>query len=103
MWCPMMPDCEWVTTTAPPSLSTSAARFWGVQVLAGERFIGSHVLHVEPGGPARAADHALKVEVEAAGSSGSASYGFNADGFGPQCDPNRTPNFSKTKVRLPAK
>ena len=31
----MIPDCEWVTTIAPPSLSTSAARFCGVHVLAG--------------------------------------------------------------------
>ena len=36
MWWPMMPDCECVTTMAPPSRSTSDARFCGVQVLAGE-------------------------------------------------------------------
>ena len=49
MWCPMMPDCEWVTTIAPPSRSTSAARLCGVQVLAGAIFDGSHVAQVEPG------------------------------------------------------
>ena len=31
-----MPDCECVATIAPPSRSTSSARFSGVQVLAGE-------------------------------------------------------------------
>ena len=48
MWCPMIPDWEWVTTIAPPSRSTSDARFCGVQVLAGAIFDGSHVLQVEP-------------------------------------------------------
>ena len=35
----MIPDCECVTTIAPPSFSTSAARFSGVQVLAGEIYL----------------------------------------------------------------
>ena len=49
MWWPMMPDCECVTTIAPPSRSTSAARFCGVQVLAGDSSFGSQLAQVEPG------------------------------------------------------
>ena len=49
MWWPMMPDCECVATMAPPSRSTSSARFCGVQVLAGDRFCGVQVAQVEPG------------------------------------------------------
>ena len=36
----MIPDCECVTTIAPPSRSTSVARFCGVHVLAGESSFG---------------------------------------------------------------
>jgi hypothetical protein len=44
--------------------------------------------------PARAGDHDLKVEpFTSDGKSGSLVYRFNADGFGPQCDPNRKPAF----------
>ena len=45
----MIPDCECVTTIAPPSRSTSDARFCGVQVLAGEISFGSQVSQIEPG------------------------------------------------------
>ena len=49
MWWPMIPDCECVATIAPPSRSTSSARFSGVQVLAGESCDGLHVAHIDPG------------------------------------------------------
>ena len=44
--------------------------------------------------PARAGDHELTVEPFLPnGPSGTLSYRFNADGFGPNCDPNRAPAF----------
>ena len=50
----MMPDCECVATIAPPSRSTSNARFCGVQVLAGGSACGMQVAQVEPGSVASA-------------------------------------------------
>ncbi len=44
--------------------------------------------------PARAGVHELSIEpVTAEGKTGSLTYQFNASGFGPDCDPNRKPNF----------
>ncbi len=44
--------------------------------------------------PARAGEHWLTIEpFTPAGLTGRMSYHFKADGFGPQCDPNRKPNF----------
>jgi hypothetical protein len=44
--------------------------------------------------PARAGEHELKIEpVAPDGKKGHLTYSFKADGFGPNCDPNRKPNF----------
>jgi hypothetical protein len=44
--------------------------------------------------PSRAGIHELRVEpVAPDGKTGSLTYTFNADGFGPDCDPNRKPAF----------
>lgn len=44
--------------------------------------------------PSRAGTHELRVEpVAPDGKTGSLTYQFNADGFGPDCDPNRKPAF----------
>jgi len=43
--------------------------------------------------PSRAGKHRLRVEAAAEGTSGDLSYEFDATGFGPNCDPNRKPNF----------
>jgi hypothetical protein len=51
--------------------------------------------------PARAGTHLLRVEpFTAEGQKGSLTYEFNADGFGPQCDPNRKPSFDVRHPRL---
>lgn len=44
--------------------------------------------------PARAGNHILRIEpVTAEGKTGALTYAFNADGFGPNCDPARKPAF----------
>lgn len=43
--------------------------------------------------PARAQEHELKVQANAAGKSGALTYRFDATGFGPNCDSNRLPKF----------
>jgi hypothetical protein len=44
--------------------------------------------------PSRAGEHDLAVEpFTPNGKKGQLSYHFKADGFGPECDPNRKPNF----------
>jgi hypothetical protein len=44
--------------------------------------------------PARAGEHDLRVEpFTQDGKHGSLVYHFKADGFGPNCDPNRKPSF----------
>lgn len=43
--------------------------------------------------PARAQEHDLKVVTRAGMGSGSLTYHFNAQGFGPNCDSNRMPHF----------
>ncbi|HEY4178535.1 MAG TPA: VWA domain-containing protein [Kofleriaceae bacterium] len=51
--------------------------------------------------PARAGKHVVRVETHAAGQGGSIEYEFNADGFTPNCDPNRPPNFDIRRPRGP--
>ena len=48
MWCPMLPDCEWIATMAPPSPSTSSAKALGVQVLVALIFEGVRLGHGLP-------------------------------------------------------
>ena len=43
--------------------------------------------------PARAQEHQLRVEAIADGKRGALEYRFNAQGFGPNCDPRRMPRF----------
>lgn len=44
--------------------------------------------------PARAGDHEVRIEADAKKrGSGSLEYQFNANGFGPNCDPNQKPTF----------
>ncbi|MCS6911836.1 MAG: VWA domain-containing protein [Myxococcales bacterium] len=43
--------------------------------------------------PARAQEHELRVEAISDKRRGSLTYRFNAQGFGPNCDPNRLPRF----------
>jgi hypothetical protein len=51
--------------------------------------------------PARAGEHELKVvPVATDGRKGSLRYRFNADGFGPTCDPNRRPAFDVRHPKL---
>ena len=51
--------------------------------------------------PSRAGQHRLTVEpFTADGASGSLDYLFSADGFGPNCDPNRKPNFDVRRPRV---
>jgi hypothetical protein len=45
--------------------------------------------------PARAGTHKVTVEVNHEELSGSATYEFDATGFGPDCDPNRLPDFGE--------
>lgn len=52
--------------------------------------------------PARAGVHQLRVEVLAGEASGALEHQFNADGFGPKCDPNRKPSFPIGRIRMPA-
>ena len=50
--------------------------------------------------PSRAGTHRLRVEVTANKQTGALSYEFNADGFGPRCDPNRKPSFPIGRITL---
>jgi hypothetical protein len=43
--------------------------------------------------PSRAGEHELEVEALAGGAAGRLAYRFNANGFGPNCDPNQKPAF----------
>jgi hypothetical protein len=50
--------------------------------------------------PARAREHDLRVEAQdQKGHSGALVFHFNADGFGPACDPNRPPRFDIHRPR----
>ncbi len=50
--------------------------------------------------PARAGIHTLSVAAEAAGLTGSLETPFDANGFGPKCDPNKRPVFSVGRIRI---
>jgi hypothetical protein len=51
--------------------------------------------------PARAGTHTLTIEPTLPdGQRGQMEYLFKADGFGPQCDPNRKPNFDLQRPRV---
>jgi hypothetical protein len=52
--------------------------------------------------PSRAGEHEVEVEANGAGSSGRLAYRFNANGFGPNCDPNQKPAFDMKHPRQPA-
>lgn len=53
--------------------------------------------------PARAGEHELRIEpVAPDGKTGSLTYRFNANGFEPNCDPNKKPNFDLRKPRINA-
>ena len=44
--------------------------------------------------PARAGKHTVRIETNANGTSGSLEYEFDAQSFGPNCDPIRPPAFN---------
>jgi len=52
--------------------------------------------------PSRAGEHEVEIEANGAGSSGRLAYRFNANGFGPNCDPNTRPTFDLKHPRQPA-
>ena len=43
--------------------------------------------------PSRAGEHEVEIQANGAGTSGRLAYRFNANGFGPGCDPNQRPAF----------
>lgn len=49
--------------------------------------------------PSRAGVHDVEIEALGAGTSGRLSYRFNANGFGPNCDPNQRPAFDVRRPR----
>jgi hypothetical protein len=51
--------------------------------------------------PSRAGEHEVEIEAYGAGASGRLSYRFNANGFGPNCDPNQKPAFDMKHPRQP--
>jgi hypothetical protein len=54
--------------------------------------------------PARAGEHELWIEPATDdGKTGRLAYHFNASGFGPNCDPNRKPNFDVRHPGRPAR
>ena len=48
--------------------------------------------------PARAGDHKVKIVANGMGKSGSLSYEFSAQGFRPDCNPEKKPAFSLTRA-----
>ena len=48
--------------------------------------------------PSRAGAHVLRVEATSPAGSGALSQEFNAEGFGPNCDPNTRPRFPIGKI-----
>jgi hypothetical protein len=51
--------------------------------------------------PSRAGEHDVKIEATVDGKRGDLVYHFNAQGFGPDCDPTRPPRFSVKRPRAP--
>jgi len=50
--------------------------------------------------PSRAGSHLLTVEVMNADLFGSLEHRFDAEGFGPGCDPNKKPSFKAGRIRI---
>jgi hypothetical protein len=50
--------------------------------------------------PSRAGDHVVEIEAVARSASGRLSHPFNANGFGPNCDPNQKPAFDVHHPRV---
>lgn len=50
--------------------------------------------------PSRAGQHELEIEASARGQKGSIRHKFDAKGFGPGCDPKRTPKFRVERILL---
>jgi hypothetical protein len=50
--------------------------------------------------PSRAGKHNLMVEANGNGQRGHLDHEFDADGFGPTCDPKRKPNFPIGRIRM---
>lgn len=51
--------------------------------------------------PARAGAHEVRIETSVNGEDGGLAYKFNANGFGPDCDPTRKPSFNIKRPRNP--
>ena len=51
--------------------------------------------------PSRAGQHQVEIEAVTKAASGRLSYDFNAQGFGPNCDPNQKPAFDVHHPRSP--
>ncbi|HEY5927549.1 MAG TPA: VWA domain-containing protein [Kofleriaceae bacterium] len=51
--------------------------------------------------PARAGTHVVRVETTVDGATGAVEHEFKADGFTPNCDPNRQPNFDIRRPKPP--
>ncbi|HVR63993.1 MAG TPA: VWA domain-containing protein [Polyangia bacterium] len=51
--------------------------------------------------PSRAGQHQVEIEAVTKAASGRLSYNFNAQGFGPNCDPNQKPAFDVHHPRSP--
>jgi hypothetical protein len=51
--------------------------------------------------PSRAGEHEVEIQANGAGTSGRLAYRFNANGFGPGCDPNTKPSFDVKHPRQP--
>lgn len=47
--------------------------------------------------PARAGDHEVTIEAISQGATGELTYRFNAEGFGPGCDPTHPPTFRRAR------
>ena len=52
--------------------------------------------------PARAGQHAVEIEAVRGSQRGRLKYEFKADGFGPNCDPNRKPRFDVRHPKVKA-
>jgi hypothetical protein len=50
--------------------------------------------------PSRAGLHSLRVEAHAENLSGSIEHQFNAEGFGPKCNPKQKPNFPVGRIKI---
>ncbi|MCB9641054.1 MAG: VWA domain-containing protein [Myxococcales bacterium] len=51
--------------------------------------------------PSRAGEHRLRVVAKKKDLQGSIEYTFNAEGFGPNCNPKRMPRFNMGQIKMP--